>query len=150
MVGLKEVIDTPKLASFLQDYAPHAITVVYTTHTLKDILATWKGPNWECFITGLLEAKATFKVVVYVCDRESFKHMLTTILKFVFVMKVQFEFGQYMVRAAKNKSFSKGLMEELVFFSAYLFPCKIGTNIHDIFRMRKLLALIIHLISSFP
>jgi hypothetical protein len=41
-------------------------------------------------------------------------------------------------------------MEELVFFYAYLFPCKIKTDIQDILGARKLPALILHLISSFP
>jgi hypothetical protein len=43
IVGLKEVIDTLRLFSFLQEQAPHTIVVVCTTHTLKKILAVWKG-----------------------------------------------------------------------------------------------------------
>jgi len=63
---------------------------------------------------------------------------------------VQFEFGQYMASVAKSISSSKGPMEELVFFYGYLFPCKFGKNIQDIFGTRKLLALIPHLTSLFP
>jgi hypothetical protein len=42
--------------------------VVFTTHTLKEALAVWKDPDLESFIIGLLEAKATFKVVIYGYD----------------------------------------------------------------------------------
>jgi hypothetical protein len=90
--------------------------VVYTKHTLEKSLTVWKGLDWESLIIDLLEAKATFKVVICVCDRESFMCMFTTIFKFVFVTKVRFEFGQYMARAAKGTSSLKGPMEELVFF----------------------------------
>jgi hypothetical protein len=44
-------------------------------------------------------------------------------------MKVWFEFGQYMVGAIEGIGFSKGPMEELVFFYAYLFPCTIEIDI---------------------
>jgi hypothetical protein len=64
-------------------------------------------------------------------------------------MKVQFEFGQYMVSAVEDTGSSKGPMEELVLFIAYLFPCKIKIDIQDIFGTKKLLTLIPHLISSF-
>ncbi len=150
MVKLKEVIDMPKLVSFLHDKTPHAIVVVYTTHTLKKTPPMWRGPNWEPLVIGWLEAKATFKMVVYVCDHKSFKHMFTIVFKFIFVSKVWFEFGQYMVGVAKGTRSSKGPMEEWVFFYAYMFPCKIGTYIQNIFGTRKLLSLIIHLISSLP
>lgn len=77
MVGLKEVINMPMLASFLQDQAPHSFAMVYTIHTLKKTLVVWKGLNWESFIIGLLEAKGTFKVVVCVRDQKFFKHLFT-------------------------------------------------------------------------
>lgn len=54
-----------------------------------------------------------------------------------------------MVKATKVTCSSKGPMEELVIFYAYLFPCKIGTNIQEILGKRKLPTLIPHLISSF-
>jgi hypothetical protein len=119
-------------------------------HTLKKTPTMWKGPNWESLITSLLEAKATFKVVVYDYDLKSFRHLFTIVLKFVFITKVRFEFGQYMAGVAEGTCCSKGPMEELVFFYAYMFPCKIETNIQDIFGMRKLPTLILHLTSSFP
>lgn len=65
-------------------------------------------------------------------------------------MKVWFEFGQYLARTTEGIGFLKGPMEELVFFYAYQFPCKVRIDIHDIFGMRKLSALILHLIFSFP
>jgi hypothetical protein len=65
-------------------------------------------------------------------------------------MKVQFEFGHYIARVTEGIGFSKGPMEELVFFYAYQFQCKIRIDIHDIFRMKKLSALILHLTSFFP
>jgi hypothetical protein len=55
-----------------------------------------------------------------------------------------------MARVVKGTWFLKGPMEELVFFYAYLFPCKIRIDINDILGMRKLPALILHLTSSFP
>jgi hypothetical protein len=64
-------------------------------------------------------------------------------------MKVRFEFGQYMVGVIEGIGSSKVLMEELVFFYAYLFPCKIGTNIQNILQMKKLPTFIPHLTSSF-
>jgi hypothetical protein len=124
--------------------------MVCTTHTLKKTLAKWKGPNTKSFITSLLEAKVSFKVVVCVCDRKSFKHLFITIFKFIFVTNVRFEFGQYMARAIEGTSFLKGPMEELVFFYAYLFPCKIKTDIHNILGTKKLPTLIPHLASTFP
>lgn len=89
----------------LQDQASHSIVMVCTIHTLKKIFVVWKGPNWEFFIIGLLDAKVTFKVVVCVCDRKSFKHLFTTILKSLFVTKVQFEFGHDMVGIIEGVSF---------------------------------------------
>ncbi len=98
----------------------------------------------------MLEAKAPFKVVICVYDLESFKHLFTIVMKYVFVTKVQFEFAQYMASVTEGTSSLKGPMEELVLFYAYLFPCKIGIYIQDILGMRKLPALILHLTSSFP
>ncbi len=68
MAELKEVINMPMLASFLQDQAAHSVAMVCTIHTLKKTYVVWKGLNWEYFIIGLLEAKATFIMVVCVCD----------------------------------------------------------------------------------
>jgi hypothetical protein len=44
-------------------------------------------------------------------------------------MKVQFEFSQYMAGAIEGIGSSKGPMEELVLFYAYMFTCKIRTYI---------------------
>jgi hypothetical protein len=55
-----------------------------------------------------------------------------------------------MVGVVEGISSPKGPMEELVFFYAYLFPCKIRIDIQNIFGMKKLPALIFHLTSSFP
>jgi hypothetical protein len=96
--------------------------MVYITHTLKEILVMWKGLDWESSIAGLLEAKVTFKMVVYVCDKEFFRHLFTTILKSIFIKKVRFEFGQYMVGVVEGTSFSKGPMEGLVFFLCLFIP----------------------------
>jgi len=53
------------------------------------------------------------------------------VMKSSHVMSFQFEFGQYMVRLAKVPGLSKRLMTNLVILYAYLFPCKIGTNIKE-------------------
>jgi hypothetical protein len=55
-----------------------------------------------------------------------------------------------MARTTEGIGSSKGPMEELVFYYAYLFPCEIKTNVHDIFGMRKLPTLIPDFTSSFP
>jgi hypothetical protein len=68
MAGLKGVIDTSKVFSFLQDRAPHVIAMVCTTHTLKGTLAVWKGLDWESLITSLLKVKVIFKAIICICD----------------------------------------------------------------------------------
>jgi ABC-type uncharacterized transport system ATPase subunit len=45
MVGLLDVIDKEEMASILHDNATRTITVVCTTHTIKDDPTMWIGPN---------------------------------------------------------------------------------------------------------
>jgi len=95
-------------------------------------------------------AKASFKVIVCVCDQDSFKNLLSMVMKSSRVTSFQFEFGQYMVRTAKVPSLSKSLMKDLVLY-AYLFPCKIKTNIREnVLGNNKLPSIIKHNTSSFP
>jgi hypothetical protein len=95
-------------------------------------------------------AKASFKVIVCVCDQDSFKNLLSMVMKSSRVTSFQFEFGQYMVGTAKVPSLLKSLMKDLVLY-AYLFPCKIKTNIReDVLGNNKLPSIIEHNTSSFP
>jgi hypothetical protein len=64
MAGMLDVIDKESCASFLMDDATRTIAIIYTTHSMKDVLIIWKGPNWESFLLRLLNAKAMFKVIV--------------------------------------------------------------------------------------
>jgi hypothetical protein len=84
MSGLLDVINKESSTSFLQDDATWTIIVVCTTHNTT----IWKGPNWESFIIGLLNAKASFMVVACICNQESFKKLLTTMTKLIFVTKI--------------------------------------------------------------
>jgi hypothetical protein len=97
MAGLLDVINKESSTLFLMDDVTRTIAIICTTHNMKDILTIWKGPDWESFFLGLLNVRAMFKVVACICDRESFKSLLTTVCKLTFVTKIRFEFGQYMV-----------------------------------------------------
>jgi hypothetical protein len=69
------------------------IVVVCTTHSMKDVPIVWKGLDYESFIIGLLNTKGNFMIVACICDQESFKTLLPTVNKLIFVTKIQFEFG---------------------------------------------------------
>ncbi len=129
MAGLLDVIDKESCTFFLMDDTTRTITVVSTTHNTKDISIVWKGLNWESFLLGLLNVKAMFKVIACICDNESFKSLLTTMCKSTFVTKIWFEFGHYMENLTNVPSSSTILLSVLVLMFAYLFPCKIGTNV---------------------
>lgn len=151
MASLLDVIDKEKMASFLHDDATKKIIVVCTTHMIKDDPIVWIGLDWESFLQVMKHAKVSFKVVVCICDQDSFKNMFSMVMKSSHVMSFQFEFGQYMVKLAKVPGLSKRLMTNLVILYAYLFPCKIGTNIkEDVFGNNELPSLEEHNTSSFP
>jgi hypothetical protein len=86
---------------------------------------------WErlTFPLGFLNAKAMFKVIVYICNYESFKSLLTIMCKSTFVTKNWFEFGQCMARLVEVPSLSTTLLSILLLVFVYLFPCKMGTNV---------------------
>jgi hypothetical protein len=88
MAGLLDVINKESSALFSMDDATRTIAVVCTTHSTKDVLTVWIGPNWESFFLGFLNMKAMFKVVACICDRGSFKTLLTTMCKSTFVSKI--------------------------------------------------------------
>ncbi len=69
----------------------------------------------------LLNAKVTPKVVIYLCDWESFKFLFTTTMKSTFITKMWFEFGQYMVGVGKVEVFLPSFMKKLVFYYVYIF-----------------------------
>jgi hypothetical protein len=95
-----DVINKESCASFFMDDATKIIVIICTTHNTKDVPTIWKGLNWESFLLGLLNMRAMFKIVVCICNRESFKNLLTTMCTSIFVTKIRFKFGQYMARQA--------------------------------------------------
>jgi len=136
--------------SFFVDDTTRTIVVVCTTHSIKDVSTIWKGPNWESFLLGLLNVRAMFKVIDCICNYESFKSLLTTVCKSTFVTKIQFEFGKYMAKQIEVPGSSMTLLNVHVFIFAYLFPCKIGTNLcAKILGNKKLLTLVECLIFFF-
>ncbi len=71
MSGLLDVINKESLASFLQDDVTRTITIVCTTHSMKDVPIVWKGLDWESFLIGLFNAKASFMAVAYAIESHS-------------------------------------------------------------------------------
>jgi hypothetical protein len=65
--------------------------------------------------------------MVYLCDRESFKFFLSTVMKSIYVTKLKFEIGQYMVVGAKVSS--SLTMTKHVLFYVYLFIWRIGKSV---------------------
>jgi hypothetical protein len=92
MVELLDVIDKMNSTSFLQDDSISIFTIVSTTHTIKEVPVVWKGLNWESFLNILFNAKVIPKVVIYLCDWESFRFLSTTTMKSTFITKMWFEF----------------------------------------------------------
>jgi hypothetical protein len=45
MLGLLDFINKESCTSFLMDDATRTIVVICTTHSMKNILIVWKGPN---------------------------------------------------------------------------------------------------------
>jgi hypothetical protein len=76
-----DVINKESCASFFMDDATKSIVVISTTHNTKNVPTIWKGFNWESFLLGLLNMRAMFKIVVYICKCESFKSLLTIMCK---------------------------------------------------------------------
>lgn len=101
MVGLLDVIDKEEMASFLHDNATRTITVVCTTHTIKDDPTMWISHNQESFLQAMKHAKSSFKVVICLCDQNSFKNLFLMVMKSSHVMSFRFEFAQYMVGPTK-------------------------------------------------
>jgi hypothetical protein len=150
MVGLLDVIVMESLASFLLNDVIKTITIICTTHNTINVSTIWKGLDWESFLLGLLNAKVSFKVVAYIYDRESFKSLLTIVNKLTFVTKIRFEFGQYLAQVEVLGSLTTLLNIHVLMF-AFLFLCKIGTNVClKILGNKKLSTLVECLDSSFP
>ncbi len=64
MAGMLDVIDKESCASFLMDDATRTIAIIYTIHSMKDVLIVWKGLDWESFLLRLLNVRAMFKVII--------------------------------------------------------------------------------------
>jgi len=116
MITMLDVIDKETATSFLQNNVTSIIAVICTTHIAKDVPTIWKGFDWDSIVTGLLNAKARFKVVVCICDCNSFKNLFSTVCKSMYVTKMWLEFGQYVVQQEEVSSLSTNLMSDVVFF----------------------------------
>jgi len=88
MITMLDVIDKETATSFLQNNVTSIIAVICTTHIAKDVPTIWKGFDWDSIVTGLLNAKARFKVVVCICDCNSFKNLFSTVCKSMYVTKM--------------------------------------------------------------
>ncbi len=71
----------------------NTFAMVSIMHTMKEVPIVWKNPNWEFFLNTLLNAKVTIRVVVYLCDCESFKFLFMTTMKSTYITKMHFKFG---------------------------------------------------------
>jgi hypothetical protein len=83
---------------------------VFTTYGFDGEHSLWKGPYWNCLLTGHFNYKVCFQVVVCVRDREVFSHLFATMSKYQFSSKIQLGFRQYMM--ADNSSFEEGNLYE--------------------------------------
>jgi hypothetical protein len=88
MSSLLDVINKESSALFLQDDATRTIAVICTTHNTKDIPIVLKGLDWESFLIGLFNAKATFMVVACICDQKMCKNLFIIVCKLIFVTKI--------------------------------------------------------------
>ncbi len=89
MVGFLNVINREHMASFLHDDATRTITVVCTTHRVKDNPRMWIGLEWESFLPAMKHAKAT----ICICNLDSFRNFFSIVMKSNHVTSFQFEFG---------------------------------------------------------
>jgi hypothetical protein len=83
---------------------------VFTTYSFDGEHSLWRGPYWECLLTGHFNYKVCFQVFVCVCDREVFSHLFATMSKYQFSSKIQLGFRQYMM--VDNSSFEEGNLYE--------------------------------------
>ncbi len=132
LISTMDVINKESCTPFFMDDTTRTIVVVCITHSTKDVSTIWKGPDWESFLLGLLNARAMFKVIDCIYNYESFKSLLTTVCKLTFVTKIQVEFGKYMAKQIEDPGLSMTLLNVPMLIYAYLFPCKIGTNLQSI------------------
>jgi len=121
--------------------------LLFIQQSTKDVPIVWKGLDLESFLIGIFNVKAKFMVVACIYNHKSFKGLLITMNKSIFVAKIWFEFRQYMARKGEVPFQLMTLWNNLVLMYANLFPCKIGTNVGvHILTSRKLSTLIESLI----
>jgi hypothetical protein len=90
-------------------------------YIIKEVLVVWRGLDWESFLNTLFNAKVIPKMLIYLCDWESFRFLFTTAMKSTFITKMWFEFGQYMVGVGKVQISLPSFMKDLVFYYVYFF-----------------------------
>lgn len=102
------------------------------------------------FLNIVLNAKVIPKVVIYLCDEESFKFLFTIAMMSTFITKMKFEFGQYMVGTRKVLISFLSLMREPMLYYVYLFFKKVGKFMQvDIMGSKKFPLHIENVLSTF-
>ncbi len=102
-----------------------------------------KNFDWDSFVSRLLNAKTRFKVVVCICDCNSFKNLFCIMCKSMYVTKMWLEFGQYMAWQEEVSSLSTNLMNNVFFFFLVHIFVKLEQMWVSIFlEIKKLMALI--------
>jgi hypothetical protein len=77
----------------------------------------------------MLNAKVTPRVVVCLCDWESFRFVFTTTMKLTYITKMHFKFGQYMEGVRKDPVSLQGFMKAPIFYYVYLFIRRVGKSV---------------------
>jgi hypothetical protein len=148
---LKVIVDgdlnTMKL---LMDIVPLNMALLSTIDNFDGECPIWKGLDWKCLLTSLLNCKVCFQFVICICDRKAFLHLFAIVTKYQFSLKFQLEFGQYMVTKTKVLLGKETFMETLLLFYAYLFFDQVGVNIKDILGSKSLLSLVRSIGFPFP
>jgi hypothetical protein len=95
---LMAVVDgDPNTTKLLMDSMLSTVAILSITYNIERECVVWKGPNWECLLSGLFNYKVYFQSVFYICNREAFSHLFAIVTKYKFSSKLRLEFGQYMV-----------------------------------------------------
>ncbi len=149
---------TPKVLQVRERAPTPYPSVVFTLDSYLSLSKNW-GVRHHClerpwlwvFFIRFFNAKANFTIITCICDHESFKSLLTTVNKLIFVTKISFEFGQFMAQKGEVPFQSTTLLNIHVLMYTYLFHCTIGTNAHvDILASKKSSTLIKSIVSVFP
>jgi hypothetical protein len=98
----------------------------------------------------LLNANVTPKVVIYMCDQESFRFLFTITMKSTFITKMWFEFGHYMAGVGEVPVSFPSPMKDPILYYVYLFFGRVGKLVQvNILGSKKLPLIIENVVSTF-